>query len=192
MKGTSLLNMRINGTAVYLRPVAPRDASMIRKWHNDPVLMRLARVGEKKTTLDQERADIRTARRSEDQAYHMILRQSDDSPIGFIRFIYIDRTSGNVWLRMMIGDKQAWGKGYAGDAMRIYLKWLFDVIGIHRVTLECYSTNKRAIEFYRRIGFRKEGVLREAVLIDGTYHDIYSFGLLRRDMPSKEYGFTCR
>lgn len=182
MKGKSLLNMRISGTEVYLRPVELRDASMIRKWHNDPVLMRLARVGEKKTTLNQERSDISKARRSEDQAYHMILRYTNDTPVGFIRFIYIDRASGNVWLRVMIGDKKAWGKGYARDAMEIYLKWLFDVIGIHRVTLECYSTNKRAVEFYRRLGFKKEGVLRQAVLIDGMYHDIFSFGLLREDM----------
>jgi len=182
MKGKSLLNMRISGTEVYLRPVELRDASMIRKWHNDPVLMRLARVGEKKTTLNQERSDISKARRSEDQAYHMILRYTNDTPVGFIRFIYIDGASGNVWLRVMIGDKKAWGKGYARDAMEIYLKWLFDVIGIHRVTLECYSTNKRAVEFYRRLGFKKEGVLRQAVLIDGMYHDIFSFGLLREDM----------
>ncbi len=182
MKGKSLLNMRISGTEVYLRPVELRDASMIRKWHNDPVLMRLARVGEKKTTLNQERSDISKARRSEDQAYHMILRYTNDTPVGFIRFIYIDRASGNVWLRVMIGDKKAWGKGYARDAMEIYLKWLFDLIGIHRVTLECYSTNKRAVEFYRRLGFKKEGVLRQAVLIDGMYHDIFSFGLLGEDM----------
>lgn len=178
------LNVRIHGSSVFLRPVTMRDAAIIRKWHNDPQLMLLARVGEEKTTLRQERADIRAARRSNDQAYHMIVKQSDDSAIGFIRFNFIDRSSGNVWLRMMIGEKQVWGKGYARDALTSYLTWLFDVIGIHRVTLECYSTNTRAITFYEQLGFQKEGVLREAVLISGTYHDIFSFGLLRRDFKA--------
>jgi RimJ/RimL family protein N-acetyltransferase len=181
MKKTLKLNVRISGLSVYLRPVTLKDASIVRKWHNDPELMLLARVGEEKTSLKQERTDIRATRASGRQAYHMILTCSDNTAIGFIRFTYIDRASGNVWLRMMIGEKEALGKGYAHDAMKTYLQWLFDVIGIHRVTLECYATNTRAVRFYEQLGFKKEGVLREAVLIDGTYCDIFSLGLLKRD-----------
>jgi RimJ/RimL family protein N-acetyltransferase len=84
----------------------------------------------------------------------------------------------------MIGEKTTWGKGYARDALETYLRWLFNDIGIHRVTLECYSTNTRAIKFYEALGFQKEGILREAVLIDGTYHDIFSFGMLKTDLGS--------
>lgn len=182
MRRKSKLSVRIDGTTVYLRPVVLRDASLIRKWHNDPQLIRLGRIGEKKTTMKQERADIRTARKSDREAYHMILKQSDDSAIGFLRFNFIDQMSSHAWLRMMIGEREAWGKRYARDALENYLKWLFDVIRIHRVTLECYATNKRAIKFYRHLGFRKEGVLREAVLIDDEYHDIFSFGMLRKDL----------
>ena len=181
---TNDLDARIQGTSVYLRPVTLRDASIIRKWHNDPELIQLARIGREKTTLKQERADIRNARRSKEQAYHMIVKQSDDTAIGFLRFNFIDMPSNNVWLRVMIGEKTVWGKGYARDALEAYLRWLFDDVGIHRVTLECYSTNTRAVRFYERLGFQKEGVLREAVLIDGTYHDIFSFGLLKRDMDT--------
>jgi RimJ/RimL family protein N-acetyltransferase len=188
MKLSSKLNVCIEGASVYLRPVMLRDAPVIRKWHNDPEIMRMARIGEKKTTIAEEHNDIRSARRSGKEAYHIIVRISDNKPIGFLRFIYIDRASGNVWLRMMVGDKKAWGKGFARDAMQTYVKWLFDVIGIHRVSLECYSTNKRAIEFYRRMGFRREGVLREAVLIDNKYRDIFSFGMLRKDLRSEDGG----
>lgn len=166
---------------MYLQPVTLKNASIIRKWHNDPELIQLARIGREKTTLKQERTDIQNARRSKDQAYHMIIKQSDDTAVGFVRFNFIDRTSGNVWLRVMIGERTAWGKGYARDALESYLGWLFNEIGIHRVTLECYSTNMRAVKFYERLRFKKEGVLREAVLIDGTHHDVFSFGMLKRD-----------
>jgi len=177
----SKLDKRLYGLCVYLRPVIIEDAAIIRKWHNDPELMKLARVGEKRTTLKQEREDIKTARKSNNQTYHLILTKLDNTPIGFLRFNFIDKSSGNVWLRMIIGDKKAQGKGYAREALQCYLKWMFDKLRIHRVTLECYSTNRRAIKFYRRIGFQKEGVLREAVCINGKYHDIISFGILRKD-----------
>ena len=175
------LDAHISGKLIYLRPVTLKDASIIKKWHNDPELIQLARIGRETTTLKQERADIQKARRSKDQAYHLIIKKSDDTAIGFLRFNFIDRPSRNVWLRVMIGEKTVWGKGYARDALDAYLRWLFDDIGIHRVTLECYSTNTRAVKFYERLGFHKEGVLREAVLIDGTYHDIFSFGMLKCD-----------
>lgn len=177
----SKLNKYLYGSNIYLRPVALKDAAIIRKWHNDPELMKLARVGEKRTTLRQEREDIKTARRSSNQAYHLILTKSDNIPIGFVRFNFIDKSSGNVWLRMMIGEKQSQAKGHAREALSCYLKWMFGTLGIHRVTLECYSTNLRAIKFFKKIGFQKEGILREAVRIDGKYHDIIAFGMLRKD-----------
>jgi RimJ/RimL family protein N-acetyltransferase len=179
---------RIQGLSIYLRPVTLQDAPIIRKWHNDPDLILLARIGRKRTTLKQERADIRNASKSKDQAYHIIIKQSDDTAIGFLRFNFIDRTSGNVWLRVMIGEKTAWGKGYARDALQAYLRWLFHDVGIHRITLECYSTNTRAVKFYERLGFKKEGVLREAVVIDGTYHDIFSYGMLGCDLKAARDG----
>lgn len=177
----SKLNKCLYGSNIYFRPVAIKDAAIIRKWRNDPELMMLARVGERKTTLKQEKEDIKTARKSSNQAYHLILTKSDNVPIGFLRFNFIDKSSGNVWLRMMIGDKKSQGKGYACEALHCYLKWMFGILGIHRITLECYSTNLRAIKFFKKIGFQKEGVLREAVCINGKYHDVISFGMLRKD-----------
>lgn len=175
------LNSCIRGSNTYLRPVTLKDAELIKKWHNDPEIMMLARIGEKKTTIKQEREDIKIARRSNNQAYHIILTKSDNTPIGFIRFNFIDKSSGNVWLRMIIGDKKSQGKGYARDALKFYLKWMFNKLRIHRVTLECYSTNLRAIKFFKKMGFKKEGTLREAVLVNGKYYDITSFGMLKRD-----------
>ena len=178
------LNTCIYGSSMYLRPVVLKDASIIRKWHNDPELMILARAGEKETTLKLEKEEIKTARKSSNQAYHIILTKSDNMPIGFLRFNFIDKSSGNVWLRMMIGEKQSQGKGYAREALHHYLKWMFGTLGIHRITIECYSTNLRAIKFFKKIGFKKEGILREAVFINEKYRDIISFGLLKKEFKS--------
>lgn len=178
------LNTCIYGSSMYLRPVVLKDASIIRKWHNDPELMILARAGEKETMLKLEKEDIKTARKSSNQAYHIILTKSGNMPIGFLRFNFIDKSSGNVWLRMMIGEKQSQGKGYAREALHHYLKWMFGTLGIHRITIECYSTNLRAIKFFKKTGFKKEGILREAVFINEKYRDIISLGLLKKEFKS--------
>lgn len=175
------INRCIEGIRIYLRPAGVKDASIIQKWHNDPEIMKLARIGNNKTTVREERKDIRSAYKSEDEAYHLIITKKGNTPIGFIRFNFIDKSSGNTWLRMTMGERKSRGKGYAREALDLYLKWMFYKLRVHRVTLECYSTNLRAIKLYKKIGFKKEGILREAVLINGKYHDIFSFGLLKND-----------
>ncbi len=169
------------GKQIYLRPVKIADASIIQEWHNDPELRKVARAGERPTTLKQEKEDIKTAYNTKDEAYLMVIKKSNNKEIGFMRGNCLTSSSKNVWLRMIIGDKNAWGKNYAADALQCFLRWLFYELNMHRVTCETYATNRRAIRFFEKIGFKKEGVIREAHYIDSKYHDIISFGLLKNE-----------
>lgn len=165
----------------YLRPVEINDAPLIQKWHNDPELRRLGSGSGLPVTREKEEQDIKSACNSKDEAYLMVVKKRDNKAIGFIRFNYIDSISKNVWLRMIIGDKKAWGKNYASEALKSVLKWLFYEQNIHRITLETYATNKRALKFFEKMGFKKEGVLRGAHYADGKYFDIISYGLLKNE-----------
>lgn len=169
------------GRRVYLRPIKITDAPIIQTWHNDPELMKAARAGERPTTLKQEKEDIKTAHHSKDEAYLMVVKKANNKEIGFIRVNWLTSRSRNVWLRMIIGDKNSWGKNYAADALHSFLEWLFYELNVHRITCETYATNKRAIRFFEKMGFKREGIIREAHYIDGQYHDIISFGLLERE-----------
>lgn len=170
---------------VYLRPVEFSDASSIQKWHNDPELRKFARCGELPMTLEKEEEDIKAASHAPNEAYLMIVKKRDNKPIGFIRINDLTSSARDVWLRMIIGDKSSWGKNFAGEALRSVLEWLFYELNIHRVTLGTYATNKRALKFFEKMGFKREGILREAHFEDGTYHDIISFGLLKKEFSKK-------
>jgi RimJ/RimL family protein N-acetyltransferase len=169
------------GKQVYLRPVEISDAPLIQKWHNDPDVRRSARVGELPVTYTKEESDINVARDSQDEIYLLIVKKNTDDPIGFIRLNFIDRASRNMWLRMIIGNKNARGKNLAQDALTAALEWLFSEQNVHRITLETYETNKRAIRFFKKLGFKQEGVIREAIYIDGKYYNIVSLGLLKKE-----------
>jgi len=174
------------GRRVYLRPVKITDAPIIQNWHNDPELRKVARAGERPTTLKQEKEDIKTAYHNKDEVYLMVLKKSNNKEIGFIRVSWLTSSSRNVWLRMIIGDKNAWGKNYAADALGCFLEWLFYELNVHRITCETYATNKRAIRFFEKMGFKREGIIREAHYIEGKYHDIISFGFLKREFHAKD------
>lgn len=171
------------GKNIYLRPVEISDAPLIQSWHNDPELRKLAGSPRVSSTLDNEEEDIKNASKSENEAYLMIVKKADNVQIGFIRLNELeDRV---VWLRIVIGDKGSWGKGYGSEAMRYTLYWLFRKLNVHRVELEAFASNTRAISFFKKIGFKSEGVRREAHFTGDRYEDIIFFGLLKKEFHIK-------
>jgi aminoglycoside 6'-N-acetyltransferase len=75
------------------------------------------------------------------------------------------------------------GQGLGGDTVRTLARWLFDVRGHHRVTIDPAADNGRAIRAYERVGFRRVGVMRRYERgADGTWHDGLLLDLLPDDL----------
>ncbi|WP_191303993.1 GNAT family N-acetyltransferase [Lentzea cavernae] len=82
-------------------------------------------------------------------------------------------------LRIALWD--GFGKGYGSIAIRHVLDHAFTVLNLHRVDLEVYDFNDRAIHVYKKLGFREEGRLRDALLWDGVFHDAIVMSILSTD-----------
>ncbi len=74
------------------------------------------------------------------------------------------------------------GRGIAGEAVRLLQQLLFVELGYHRLELECYSFNERAIRHAERAGFIREGVKRKAYWRHGEWVDGVCFGLVADDL----------
>ena len=81
--------------------------------------------------------------------------------IGFIELDAIQWAHGDAYLAIGIGERDLWGKGYGTDAMREILRFAFEELNLHRVTLTVFEYNPRAIRTYEKVGFREEGRLRQ-------------------------------
>jgi aminoglycoside 6'-N-acetyltransferase len=74
------------------------------------------------------------------------------------------------------------GQGYVTEAARAVLGWTFERLGAHRVRLECDDTNTRSQRVAERLGFMREGHLRENKRHpDGSLSGTLYYGLLRRE-----------
>lgn len=69
-------------------------------------------------------------------------------------------------------------KGYGEEAIRWLVNWGFKWAGLHRIELGTISYNGAAIRLYEKVGFKKEGVKRECVFMDGKWFDMVEYGLL--------------
>jgi aminoglycoside 6'-N-acetyltransferase len=75
------------------------------------------------------------------------------------------------------------GRGLGTDAIRTVARYLFDVRGHHRLTIDPSAANARAIRAYERVGFRRVGVMRSYERgPDGTFHDGVLLDLLRDEL----------
>jgi RimJ/RimL family protein N-acetyltransferase len=74
------------------------------------------------------------------------------------------------------------GRRLADEAAREFQRHLIFDLGFHRLQLECYGFNERAIRHAERSGFVREGVKRKAYEHDGEWVDGVLFGLVREDL----------
>lgn len=78
------------------------------------------------------------------------------------------------------------GHRIADEAARQFQRHLLYDLGFHRLQLECYGFNARAIRHAERSGFVREGVKRKAYLRHGEWVDGIMFGLLKEDLDAEE------
>lgn len=103
-------------------------------------------------------------------------------PVGRIYISRIDRHCDSLDItKFYIGDKNLWGKGIGREIMNELLEYCFTFLHMERVTLDYYTGNTRASGLYESLGFKKEGVARNATKKDGKYYDLHLMSLIRAD-----------
>src|SRR4030095_1078152 len=74
-----------------------------------------------------------------------------------------------------------WGHGYINEALRALLQFGFFEMRLHRLSADTDPRNERSIRNLERLGFRREGYLREHYLVNGETQDSILYGLLRSE-----------
>ncbi|HVF29492.1 MAG TPA: GNAT family protein [Pyrinomonadaceae bacterium] len=78
-------------------------------------------------------------------------------------------------------DKDEEGKGVITRACQAMIDYAFGELDMNRVEIRCSAENDRSAAVPERLGFKKEGHLRQAEMLNGRPHDFYIFGLLAHD-----------
>ena len=91
--------------------------------------------------------------------------------------------------RLAVGlfDRRFWSHGYGSEAIRLLLRYGFEVLGLHRIDLRVLADNGRAIRAYEKCGFVREGVERESALVDGRWHSDVLMGLLEQEYRAQPW-----
>jgi RimJ/RimL family protein N-acetyltransferase len=179
--GITMINELFNGKLVKLVPIdLEKYTDLLAKWDCDFEYKRLL-DDIPATMYSIEMAKEWQQNHLEDGAQFMIQTTTDEKIIGSVELYIYDWASRNGWVGIGIGEAEYRGKGYGTEAMKLLLKYAFQGLNLHRVTLNVFAFNPRGIRSYEKAGFRYEGTQREAIYKDDQRWDMIEMGILRDD-----------
>ena len=170
------------GNKVRLREYRKDDAKQAQDYINDPEVKRLLNPGIPfLNTFEDEEKWIEGLSAKKENYSFAIETLEDSKYIGGCGINDIDWKNSVIVVGIFIGDKNYWSKGYGTDAMKVLIKFIFEQMNIHKIKLNVYSFNERAIRSYVKCGFKHEGTLRKEIFRDGKYYDEIVMGLLSEE-----------
>jgi len=94
-----------------------------------------------------------------------------------------DDTARTCELRVAIGDRDYFGRGYGRDVTRMLVKYAFRLRNMRKVWLTVPASNERALRSFAGAGFVEEGRLRQHIWLDGRYDDVVAMATYRDPLP---------
>jgi [ribosomal protein S5]-alanine N-acetyltransferase len=109
-----------------------------------------------------------------------IARRSDDLVVGTCTLFHHNADNRRAEIGYALG-REHWGQGYMSEALGALLAFCFGELDLHRLEADIDPRNASSIRSLERLGFQREGCLRERWLVGGGTQDSLFFGLLRRE-----------
>lgn len=164
-----------------LRELQRDDIKTINKWRNDPEL--ISCLGAPFRFINEE-VDFRwyeNYMQSRNKSIRCAIVDDKDLIVGLISLLNIDYINRSCELHIMIGESENRGKGIGTFAVKSMIDHAFDNLNLRRIELEVFEDNIPAMRLYKKCGFVREGIRREAVYKKGQYLSMIIMSILRSD-----------
>jgi RimJ/RimL family protein N-acetyltransferase len=174
----------VDGDGLRLRRADDADADFIVELLNDDQtepFLAASRARDRESVLEE----IRTGRAAPEDSGLFVIEVPDGdgwARAGMMEFSRSNRRSRIAQLGGLAVHPDFRGRRLADSAARLFQRHLIFELGFHRLELECYGFNERAIRHAERSGFVREGVRRKAYHRHGEWVDGILFGLIREDL----------
>jgi diamine N-acetyltransferase len=167
------------GKQVCLRPLEREDAEKYRQWVNNPEILSL--VDRVLPVTAEEHNRWYEAIIDEPTTVIFALDTLPEGQfIGCVWLHEIDYRHRHGEVRIVIGDKQYWGKGIGQEALSVLIQFAFKQLNLHKLYAYVLTANTRALKAFETAGFVREGTLKEDRFIDGSYVDVVRLGLIEK------------
>ncbi len=168
------------GKKIDLCPVGPDDMEILQKGYNDPDIRDAMFMYFPLTDIGTQEKITKMVH--EEQAINlMIIDKETKKPVGHIALVRPDWVSRMMTFYIVLLDKTIWGKGLGTEATRLMVDYGFNMLNLNRIQLHVDAENESAKAVYKKIGFKHEGTLRQAMYKNNKYYDFWLMSILAEE-----------
>jgi ribosomal-protein-alanine N-acetyltransferase len=172
----------IHTERLYLRKISLKDAKTLFQYWSDPKVTKYLNITTFKN-IEQSYIMIRllsSLYRTKKGIRWTIVTKDTKDVIGTCGFNNWVKKSSRGEIGYELG-KEYWGKGYASEAVKEILKYGFKTMNLNRIEAFTVPEATSSINLLEKLGFKKEGLLRDYGFWNGKYWDENIYSLLRKD-----------
>ena len=148
------------------------DPRVMRYWSSGPLPNREAAAAMQRDIAEGNRQDTMWK-------WGLALRETNKL-IGTVTLFHLNLSNGRAEIGYAMGSAY-WGNGYMNEALTALIIHAFDVLNLRRLEADVDPRNTPSVRTLERLGFQREGLLRERWHVGGELQDAFFYGLLRRE-----------
>ncbi len=182
----SFSDLTLHTARLDLLPMAPAHTDAVFAMRSDPLVQRYGSHPpwtDRQMAVDYIARDMRAMAAGE-HAQLAIVRREDGAVVGTCTLFELDEQCRRAEVGYTLLPAQ-WGKGYASEAVTALLDWGFEHLALNRVEADIDPRNAPSVRALERLGFTREGHLRERWIVGGEKSDSLMYGLLAGEWAAR-------
>jgi [ribosomal protein S5]-alanine N-acetyltransferase len=168
--------------SINIIPPTEEFASLFYQWRNESTTQKFNPV--KKRSVEELHEMLHSTPRTlnplDKSAAHRWFIDFDKEIVGTVSLSEINSMMGTAEIGYMIGEAYH-GRGIATAAVKLWIQMIFELTDIRKLTASVAEQNIASIRVLEKVGFKKEGLLREHYIVQNLPTNEIIFGLLRRE-----------
>lgn len=167
---------------IYLRALEPEDYKVSILWRKDPEIWQMVCGPQYFVSEAYEKKWVENAIYDSSNLRLAICIKENNQYVGNICITDINQIYRRCTIHIMIGNKKYWGNGYAKEAVKELVEFMFNERGMNRIEARILEKHLASKKILSACGFTMEGKLRESVFKNGLFQNQLIYSILREDL----------
>lgn len=174
---------KLVGERIYLSPKSCEEEDIIKftEWMNDFEITDYIDNSSMSFSYESEKEWIIASAKKSSPGNFNIIDLETNELIGSVGLDKIKDVSRSAVLGIFIGNDKYRSSGYGTEAIKLLLEYGFKYLNLHSIKLTVLDVNARAYKCYIKCGFKETGRDREAMYLNGKYHDVIHMDILESE-----------
>lgn len=172
----------LEGENIYLREVSITDINEnYYNWMNDNEVTKYLESRFYPQSREKIEEYVKSINNNPNYIFLAIMEKKSNTHMGNIKLGPMNWFHRLADVGLLIGEKTAWGKGYATEAIRLVTEYAFGKLNLHKLTAGCYEENIGSEKAFKKNGYVVEGIRKKNCFLDGEYADVILMGIINEE-----------